>query len=122
MMRVVVFWAALAVVFCLLVSIGGQVFAADYEEVCCKPRQEYPGYQQQVPAQPYPGYAFQQQPIVGYVAGAPKPVYLFMDSVLSSVLEFSSFGYGKIAFKETSVMFGLHDQPVVEEELRVFTR
>lgn len=56
------------------------------------------------------------------IAGAPKPVYLFMDNVLSSVLEFNSFGYGKIAFKETSFMFGLHDQPVVEEELRVFTR
>lgn len=73
-------WPIFVSLFLVAVMVAGE--ASAYEEMCCGKQQQYPGYQQIQP-QPYPGYAFQQQPIVGYVAGAPEPI--FRTPVRSSV-------------------------------------
>lgn len=51
---------------------------------------------------------------------AKAPIHVFMDGVLWMALEFKVYELGRIEFQETSVMFGLIQDAIVEEDFRVF--
>ena len=58
--------------------------------------------------------------IVTGMEGKCVPVYLFMNGVLSGVLEFQSLNRGRMVFRETLVFDGQHLSPIPMEDLRVF--